>query len=278
MEQIMEIIITVLIALAGLALLGWLGFRVRPQPFPPFAGQTPVLKTVPLPQGLPAPVERYYRQLYGEQVPVIETAVLTGRATMSPVAGLKLPARFRFVHQAGRNYRHYFELTWFGLKFGAGNEHYLDGKSRLALPFGLSDEGPQVDQAANLSLWAEYVWLPAVLVTDPRVHWKPVDESTALLVVPFGDKFEPFVARFDPATGRLRMLEAMRYKDSKSTAKTLWLNESTNWGTVSGYQMPTTGAVTWFDQGKPWAVFTVEDLVLNADVRETIREGRAADQ
>lgn len=45
------------------------------------------------------------------------------------------------------------------------------------------------------------------------------------------------------------MLEAMRYKDSKSTAKTLWLNESQNWDTVSGYQIPTTGAVTWFDQG-----------------------------
>ena len=101
-----------------------------------------------------------------------------------------------------------------------------------------------------------------------------MDEQTALLVVPFGDQFERFVARFNPATGRLQMLEAMRYKDSKTTAKTLWLNESQNWDTVSGQQIPTTGAVTWFDQGRPWAVFTVEDIALNVDVQDLLREGR----
>ena len=214
---------------------------------------------MPLPTGLPAPVERYYRQLYGDQVPVIESAVITGRATMSPVGGLKLPARFRFVHQAGQDYRHFFELTWFGRTIGTGNEHYLDGKSRLALPMGLSDEGQQVDQAANLSLWADTFGCP-LSFSPTRLRWEPVDEQTALLAVPFGGQFERFVARFDPATGRLYMLEAMRYKDSKSTAKTLWLNESQNWDTVGGYQIPTTGAVTWFDQGRPWAVFTVEDI------------------
>ncbi len=271
----MKIILIVLAVVGALMLLGWLGLRVRPRPFPALAQQSPTLKTVPLPTGLPAPVERFYRQLYGDQVPVIESAVITGRATMSPVGGLKLPARFRFVHQAGQDYRHFFELTWFGRTIGTGNEHYLEGKSRLALPMGMSDEGPQVDQAANLSLWAEYVWLPAVFLTDPRVRWEPVDEQTALLVVPSGDQFERFVARFDPATGRLDMLEVMRYKDSKSTTKTLWLNETRNWATVGGYQIPTTGAVTWFDQGRPWAVFTVEDIVFNVDVQELLHEGRS---
>jgi hypothetical protein len=270
----MMIVVIVLVVLLVLLFVAWLGFRVQPKPFGAFAKQAPVLKTMPLPQGLPAPVERYYRQLYGDQVPVIESAVLSGRATMSPVGGPKIPARFRFVHEAGQNYRHYFELTWFGLTFGVGNEHYLDGKSRLALPFGLSDEGPQVDQAANLSLWAEYTWLPAVFLTDPRVRWEPVDDNTALLVVPFGDQLEKFVARFDPTTGRLTTLEGMRYKDSKSTAKTLWLNESMNWDTVSGHQVPTSGAVTWHDQGKPWAIFNVEHIDLNPDVTEYIRQGQ----
>ena len=81
--------------------------------------------------------------------------------------------------------------------------------------------------------------------------------------MPFGAEEQRFMVRFDHDTGRLHMLESMRYKDSKSTAKTLWLNESMNWSTVSGHQIPATGAVTWFDQGKPWAVFTVEDVVYN---------------
>jgi hypothetical protein len=273
-EIVMKIILVVGAVFAVLLVLGWLGLRVKPKPFSAFAGDSPVPETVPLPDGLPAPVERYVRQVYGgDRVPLIESAVISGRAVMSPVGGVKIPARFRFYHRAGYDYRHLFEMTWFGQAFGTGNEHYVDGKSRLVLPFGLSDEGPQIDQAANLSLWAEYVWLPAVLVTDPRVRWEPVDDNTALLVVPFGGKEQTFVARFDPASGRLRMLESMRYKDSKSTAMTLWLNESSNWRTVGGAEIPATGAVTWFDQGKPWALFTVEDVVLNADVSQAIREG-----
>ena len=266
-------IILIVVAVLTL-LLGWLGLRVKPRPLPAFAGDLSVLETVPLPEGLPAPVERFYRLVYGDRVPVIESAVISGRAVMSPVGGVKIPARFRFYHRAGQDYRHFFEMTWFGLTFGTGNEYYLDGKSRLTLPMGLSDEGPQVDQAANLSMWAEYVWLPAVLITDPSVRWEPVDANTALLIVPFGDGEQTFVARFDPASGRLQVLESMRYKDSKSVDKTLWLNQSSNWQTVSGYEIPATGAVTWFDQGKPWAVFTVEDVVFNADVSQIIREGR----
>jgi hypothetical protein len=255
-------------------MLGWLGLRVKLGPLPALAQRTPNLETAPLPGGLPAPVERYFRLVYGDRVPLIMTAVFDGRATMSPVGGIKSPARFRFIHNAGQDYRHYFELTLFGRTVGVGNEHYLDGKSRLVLPMGLSDEGPQIDQAANLSLWAEYAWLPAVLVTDPRVRWEPVDDNTALLIVPFGDEEQTFVVRFDPDTGRLRFLESMRYKDSKSVAKILWISESSNWQMVSGFEIPTTGAVTWFDQGRPWAVFTVEEIVLNIDVNQLIREGQ----
>ena len=270
----MSIILTIVGVVICLGLVGWLGTRIRPQPFPPFPGQASAQKTVPLPQGLPAPVERFYRQLYGDQVPVIESAVITGRATMSPVGGIKLPARFRFIHRVGHDYRHYFELTWYGRTIGVGNEHYLDGKSRLVLPMGLSDEGTQIDQAANLSLWAEYVWLPAAFITDQRVRWEPVNENTALLVVPFGSQSEHFVVRFNPATGKLHMLESMRFKNSQSMDKALWLNESSDWRTVSGYLLPVSGAVTWFDQGKPCAIFTIEDVALNIDVQTAIREGR----
>ena len=40
------------------------------------------------------------------------------------------------------------------------NETYLDGKSRLELPFGVIEDEPKADQAANLGLWGESAWLP----------------------------------------------------------------------------------------------------------------------
>lgn len=222
-----------------------------------------------MPEGLPAPVERFYRQVYGDTVPVVDSLVVTGRATMR-VMGITFPGRFRFTHVAGQDYRHYIEATVFGLPVMKVNEHYVGGKGKLELPFGV-EEGPRVDQAGNLGLWAETLWMPSVFVTDPRVHWEPVDDQTALLTVPFGEQEQRFVARFDPQTGMLHMLESMRYKGSDSESQTLWINEALDWGTVQGHTISVSSAATWLDEGTPWAVFTVEDLRHNVDVAEYIR-------
>ena len=41
------------------------------------------------------------------------------------MAGIAFPARFRFIHEAGRGYRHYIEATVFGLPLMKVNERYL---------------------------------------------------------------------------------------------------------------------------------------------------------
>jgi len=252
-----------------LVLLGWLGLRIRPAPLPAFPQQSVDLETVPLPEDLPVPVERFYRQVYGEKVPVIESFVVTGRAKMR-IMGITFPARFRFTHIAGHAYRHYIETTIFGLPLMKVNERYVDGVSRLELPFGV-EEGAKVDQGANLGLWAETLWLPSIFITDARVHWEPIDEETALLIVPFGEKEQRFVTRFDPETGMPRYLESMRYKGTDSESKALWINEALRWEIVDGNTTAAVSAATWFDEGTPWAVFTLEDIRYNVDVEDYIQ-------
>ncbi len=252
----------VLIVFVALVVFFWLGLQIQPAPFT--APELPVaeVKTIPLPENLPAPVERYYRTVYGEQIPVIDTVVITGRGRIRPF-GIWLPTRFVMVHNAGRDYRHYFEATFFGIPFLRVNEGYIDGQSFFESPMGTYYNDPNTNQGANLALWAEGGWFPGLWLTDSRVKWEAVDEHTSLLRVPFENHTETFMVRFNPETGRLDLTESMRFKTKSDTAKTLWITSSSADGKTS--------YATWLDDGKPWAELSLETIIFNADVSEYIR-------
>ncbi|MCU0509466.1 MAG: hypothetical protein MUC34_13945 [Anaerolineae bacterium] len=266
----MKIVFIVLAVVAALAVLAWVGLRIQPKPFPAHRMPGGAVETVPLPEGLPKPVDRYYRLIYGDRIPVITSAVVTGRASLRPFGPVALPARYRFTHEAGKNYRHYIEATLFGIPVMRVNERYIDGQGFMDLGFA-TDEGPKINQGAALGLWAESAWFPAIYLTDDRVRWEAIDDDTASLVVPFDEGSERFVVRFDPQTGLVDWMESMRYHASDSAAKVLWMNKSEAWTERDGRPFPLRGSATWMDDGKPWAVFTLEDIVFNADVSEYLR-------
>jgi hypothetical protein len=268
----MKVVLIILAVVLALAVLFWIGAKIQPRPFPAYSRPAGPVETVPLPEGLPEPVERYYRLLYGDRIPVIKTVVVTGRASMRPVGPVTLPARYRFTHEAGKSYRHYIEATLFGIPVFRVNERYVDGHAFMDLGFA-TDEGPKVDQAANLGLWAESAWFPALFLTDPCVRWEPVDGQTASLVVPFEEGEDRFIVRFDPQTGLIEWMESMRYHASDSPAKVLWMNKTEAWTERDGRPFPLRGSAIWMDDGKPWAVFTLEDMVFNAEVGDLMARG-----
>lgn len=242
----------------------WLGLQVKPRPFGPPTVQAGAVATVPLPGGLPAPLERYLRTVYGDEIPVIESSVFTGRGRIRPFGPWYWPARFRFIHETGSNYRHYIEATWFGIPFFTVNEGYVDGASFFETPlFSSPPDLPKTNQGANLALWAEAAWFPSAWVTDTRARWQAVDDSVAILFLPFEETEEHFVVRFDPATGAQTMMEAMRYRASgDADPKILWLTQGAG-EPKADLSLPLTGSATWLDQGVPWAYFTIEDVTWN---------------
>lgn len=259
--------------LIGGGLLGWLGLQIQPRPFPPIGDNKKPLKTVPIPDGLPAPVERFYETVYGEEIPVIETVILQGRGVLKPFMNIPIPARFVFVHNAGNDYRHYFEATFFGIPILKVNEGYIDGASFFESPMANITNDPNTNQAANLTLWAEAMWFPALWITDPRVHWEPVDANTALLFVPFEKGEENFLVRFNPKTGLIDSMETMRYRDpGEGQPKILWILRNEPGKPTAESSGHSVGTAMWLDQGSPWAYFDVEEISLNLDVNGRIHQ------
>lgn len=271
MKTFREVIVVVCCSIVVIIGLFWLGLKIQPQSFPSFAGKTSEVQTIPLPTDLPKPVENFYRIVYGEEIPVIQSVVLQGQGIMKPALNIPFPARFVFVHDAGKDYRHYFEATLFGIPILKVNEGYIDGASFFESPMGKNYDEANANQGANLALWAEAIWFPSVWITDSRVHWEPVDAHTALLYVPYENEEESFIVRFNPETGLIDTMEAMRYRDiGQGQPKILWITNTEECQPFSSTLLCSSGSVMWLDQGKPWAYFTVEEIVYNADINSYI--------
>lgn len=264
----MKTIIVIGAVLGTLILIAWLGTQIQPTSFPALQVESSLEESFSLPEDLPQPVQRYYLSAYKKEIPRINTAVISGRGTMR-VNGITLPVRWRFSYRAGEDYRHYIETTWFGIPVLRVNESYLNGTARLELPFGIS-EGEQVDQGANLGLWAEMIWMPSVWLSDPDVSWTAVNGETALLTVPFGGGEQTFTVRLDPATGLISQMESMRYKGEESQQKVLWINQVEEYQELGGAFLPVLADLTWLDEGTPWAKLSVEEVVYNLELDDNL--------
>ena len=76
MNLFLKIIVGIIVGLLAVLGLGWLGLQIRPRPFDPVAEDSADLGTVPLPTDLPAPVYRHFQIVFGDEVPVVKTAVI----------------------------------------------------------------------------------------------------------------------------------------------------------------------------------------------------------
>ena len=261
MFRIIAGLLTALLALIG---LGWLGTRWKVESFPIPARHSREMGSIAPPADLPPPVTRYVQAVFGDRIPVVQSALISGTARLR-INGLVLPARFRFYYEAGHAYYHYIQTTWFGLPLLTVNERYQHGAAVLDLPGNRIENNAQTNAAGNLGLWAEGIWMPSIWFTDERVRWEPVDEHTARLIVPDAAPEETFTVRFDPHTGLLSDITTLRYQDPASAQRTRWINRALEWRTVNGVKIPWRAETQW-DDAPPWATWHIDAILYNVDV------------
>lgn len=260
-------LLVIVISLLVLVLVGgWLGIRVKATGFP-MVNPGPVARRVPIPGGLPAPVERFARALFEDNLPDVQSAMVLGRAQLAPT-GMPMPTRFRFYYDAARSsHYHDIQVTWFNLTFMRIHERNLEGHVNLDLAIiGKVNDQPKTNRAGIQGYWSEVLaWVPSIALTDPRVRWKAVDDTTARLYLPGLDDSEAFTVRFDASTGLISEIETLRYQSEENAERWRWFNRILAWGVVNGMRIPVRAQTQWRED-KPWATWEVEQVVLNVDV------------
>ncbi|MDX2141186.1 MAG: DUF6544 family protein [Chloroflexota bacterium] len=258
----------ILIAIVGTvaALFGvcWLGLRVPAPAFPSDESAGTATTNIPIPTGLPAPVERFARVVYGDMLPQAQMARVSGHATVT-MNGITMPARFRFSYDMARGHYHEIQVTWFALPVMSIHERYLDGHAILDIPIiGRVENDPNTDAASRQGFWAELLaWVPALAIGDPRVRWQAIDDTSARMYVPGADDADAFTLHFDPATGYMTELRAMRYSDSEQRRR--WQPSALKWDDLHGTPTMVRSSIHW-DDDAPWVMWDVEDVVLGANV------------
>lgn len=250
--------------------IGWIGTRFSIQAFELPDRQSQDLGTIDPPADLPAPVARFVEVAFGDQIPIVESAILVGTADLR-VNGITLPVREKMYYDAGHAYYHYFQIGWFGQPIYTAHERFVNGKSTLRLPGIYTNDDPQINAAANQGLWAEAVWLPSVYFTDDRLEWQAVDDDTARLVLPNAAEEEAFTIRFDPDTGLISTIETMRFQNVGDTQRLHWKNTIKRWERINGVMIPVEAETQW-DDNDPWAVWHIDDILYNVDVSARLAE------
>ena len=269
-------IFTVVISIIGITVifLGiiWLGFQIEPESFPPHPEKTKDEGIVKVPPDIPEPVKRYYEAASGIHVPVIRSAVVWGKAKLR-IIGIWMPVRSKTYYFSGQAFHRYMEVTWFGWTLLKVSDVYRNGKgfTKIEGMLNKTETGEKIDQGSNLALWGEIIFIPSVPLTDPRARWEAIDDGSARLVVPFGEKNDSLDFKFDPKTDMITQISAMRYK-GQNEQKTPCLINVTEWMTSHYVKIPSRFSVTWEDEGSPWSYWTVEDVEYNVDVGEMINE------
>ena len=254
------------VASATLAGVAWAGLRTPMRPQPLSARARPAEK-VPVPSDLPQPVARYFALTAGESVPSSQAPRVSGTVRMA-VPGMPFPlwmnGRWNASYQPGKSFRRIMELGFFGNVVITGVDEYRDGVGSVTVG-DKRDAGPTVDQAADLVMWAESVWMPSILFTTHGLRWIAVDESKARLQVPYGAHGHEITWHFDPATGLLTHMTSFRFKGKNTQWRTAWRVDVLKYSEFEHLKAPSSIAITWEDDGRPWAIFNVLDLIHNAD-------------
>jgi hypothetical protein len=267
MTEIRKSLLSVPAGILGLAALGLIGLIIPARNYPHPSRKTREIGGFNLPDDLPEPVSRHFLAVLGINPPQMNSAVIWGRGRFKSL-GLWLPMRFRCHFKNGHNYLKEMQITWFGFPIHSKVQAYK-GHTASSQIRDLTSSYPSSDNTGQdnlLSLWAESMWMPSLLITDQSVQWDTIDESTAWLIVSRNGNHEPILTRFNPNNGLIEEIIALRCRKAGGE-KVNWRVTYSHWRPFHRLLLPAKIITSWDDSGA-YTILNAQGVEYNPQVYE----------
>jgi hypothetical protein len=223
-------------------------------------------------EGLPTPVQRYFREVLKEGQPLIAAATveLSGTFNMSASGEQWKPFTSRQMVVTRRP-----GFLWDARVFMLPGlmvrvvDSYVAGRGLLHAAilglFTVADDsgGGEIARGEFMRFFAEAAWYPTALLPSQGVRWEAVDDRSANATIVDGPLTLTLLFRFNDAglIGSFRA-EARGAMVGKEMVMVPWEGTWSNYQTRDGMTVPLTGEVAWaLPQGrKPYFLGTVTSL------------------
>jgi len=226
--------------------------------------------------GLPAPVQRYFRAVLKDGQPIITavTIELVGTFNMSPTSEQWKPftSRQRVVTRRP-GFLWDAKIAMLPGVTVRVVDSYIAGKGLLRAKlqglFTMAEQQGDGDIARGefMRWFAEVLWYPTALLPSQGVRWESVDERSANATVADGPLSLTLLFRFNDAglIGSFRA-EARGGMVGDTMVMAPWEGIWSNYQTRDGVRVPFTGEVAWMqpEGRKPYFIGTVTKLAFES--------------
>lgn len=212
-------------------------------------------------EGLPAPVQRYFKNVLSEHQPYINSA--------------RLKHNGQFKTGVDKNWcdikgEQYFtteipSFIWKG-KIGimSAKDMYLEGKGKLIVTLFylfniVKKEGGNFNQGELLRWLGESVWFPTNLLPNDRLKWHTIDDNSAKLTLTYNKLSLFYIVSFNE-DNQIHKLETKRYYQGNNL-KT-WIGECYKYKEINGIKVPTVIKASWIlnKMEHNYALFNVQEI------------------
>ena len=243
------------------------GFMVRPGVEQPGFESRDAGK-VRLDDDLP-PLLRSHLDLDGDGwVPRMDTHAMWSRPYMRRGPLPPLPMRMRSVSRVGESFVNDIEMAWYGHPVLRIVDAFVGGHGITKIG-AHAVVGEEIDQGANLFLWAEAFFVPSAFREGSTIDAEQVGADEIRLTVPLGSGHDEASVRF--VDGHPSRFSALRYKKI-GDPKIWWHVDYSRWFQENGIAVPQRIDVGWEDERRPWLSTDLDGFAANVEAEPRLRQ------